>query len=72
MKAFVSFSYREPEDVSAVCVFSLSDISKVMDGPFKELKKPYDNWINPDPVPTPRPGQVPTQPVPTFNVGVIV
>lgn len=51
-------AYREPEDVSAVCVFSLSDISKVMDGPFKELKKPYDNWINPDPVPTPRPGQV--------------
>ncbi|XP_013874519.1 semaphorin-4F [Austrofundulus limnaeus] len=50
-------SQWEPEDVSAVCVFSLSDIGKVMDGPFKELKKPYDNWINPDPVPNPRPGQ---------------
>lgn len=44
--------------MSAVCVFSLSDISKVMDGPFKELKKTCENWINPEPVPTPRPGQV--------------
>uniref|UniRef100_A0A3Q2ZXY3 Ssemaphorin 4F n=2 Tax=Kryptolebias marmoratus TaxID=37003 RepID=A0A3Q2ZXY3_KRYMA len=50
-------SQWEPEDVSAVCVFSLSDISKVMDGPFKELKKSFENWNNPDPVPTPRPGQ---------------
>ncbi|CAB1351368.1 unnamed protein product, partial [Coregonus sp. 'balchen'] len=30
---------------------------KVMDGPFKELKKTCENWINPEPVPTPRPGQ---------------
>lgn len=43
-----------------MCVFSLSDINKVMDGPFKELKKTCENWINPEPVPTPRPGQVPT------------
>lgn len=49
-------SQWEGADVSAVCVFSLSDINKVMDGPFKELKK-HDNWINPEPVPTPRPGQ---------------
>ncbi|KAK2900122.1 semaphorin-4F isoform X2 [Channa argus] len=50
-------SQWEREESSAVCVFSLSDISKVMDGPFKELKKNCENWINPDPVPTPRPGQ---------------
>ncbi|XP_051284459.1 semaphorin-4F [Dicentrarchus labrax] len=50
-------SQWEREEVSAVCVFSLSDISKVMDGPFKELKKTCENWINPEPVPTPRPGQ---------------
>lgn len=49
---------REREELSAVCVFSLSDISKVLDGPFKELKKTCENWINPEPVPTPRPGQV--------------
>lgn len=49
---------REREELSAVCVFSLSDIIKVMDGPFKELKKTCENWINPEPVPTPRPGQV--------------
>ncbi len=49
---------REHEELSAVCVFSLSDIIKVMDGPFKELKKTCENWINPEPVPTPRPGQV--------------
>lgn len=49
---------REHEELSAVCVFSLSDISKVLDGPFKELKKTCENWINPEPVPTPRPGQV--------------
>ncbi|CAB1345586.1 unnamed protein product [Coregonus sp. 'balchen'] len=45
------------EELSAVCVYSLADISKVMDGPFKELKKTCENWINPEPVPTPRPGQ---------------
>ncbi|KAG7496867.1 semaphorin-4F-like [Solea senegalensis] len=50
-------SQWEHEELSAVCVFSLSDISKVMDGPFKELKKTCDNWINLEPVPTPRPGQ---------------
>ncbi|TMS02109.1 Semaphorin-4F [Larimichthys crocea] len=50
-------SQWQREEVSAVCVFSLSDISKVMDGPFKELKKTCENWINPEPVPTPRPGQ---------------
>uniref|UniRef100_A0A3Q1FFV8 Ssemaphorin 4F n=2 Tax=Acanthochromis polyacanthus TaxID=80966 RepID=A0A3Q1FFV8_9TELE len=50
-------SQWEREEVSAVCVFSLSDISKVLDGPFKELKKTCDTWINPEPVPTPRPGQ---------------
>lgn len=49
---------REREELSAVCVFSLSDIIKVMDGPFRELKKTCENWINPEPVPTPRPGQV--------------
>lgn len=48
-------SQWEGADVSAVCVFSLSDINKVLGGPFKELKK-YENWINPE-VPTPRPGQ---------------
>ncbi|XP_059211313.1 semaphorin-4F [Centropristis striata] len=50
-------SQWEREELSAVCVFSLSDISKVLDGPFKELKKTCENWINPEPVPTPRPGQ---------------
>uniref|UniRef100_A0A674NVH0 Sema domain-containing protein n=1 Tax=Takifugu rubripes TaxID=31033 RepID=A0A674NVH0_TAKRU len=45
------------EELSAVCVFSLSDINKVLNGPFKELKKTSENWINPEPVPTPRPGQ---------------
>ncbi|KAA8582502.1 hypothetical protein FQN60_006173, partial [Etheostoma spectabile] len=50
-------SQWEREELSAVCVFSLSDINKVMDGPFKELKKTCENWINPEPVPTPRPGQ---------------
>ncbi|XP_028987501.1 semaphorin-4F [Betta splendens] len=50
-------SQWESEQLSAVCVFSLSDINKVMDGPFKELKKNCENWINPEPVPTPRPGQ---------------
>ncbi|KAK5848539.1 hypothetical protein PBY51_006144 [Eleginops maclovinus] len=50
-------SQWEHEELSAVCVFSLTEISKVMDGPFKELKKTCENWINPEPVPTPRPGQ---------------
>ncbi|XP_062240421.1 semaphorin-4F-like [Platichthys flesus] len=47
-------SQWEREELSAVCVFSLSDIIKVMDGPFKELKKTGEGW---NPVPTPRPGQ---------------
>lgn len=51
-------SFRESEELTAVCVFSLSDINKVLNGPFKELKKISENWINPEPVPTPRPGQV--------------
>uniref|UniRef100_A0A674CAR5 Semaphorin-4F-like n=1 Tax=Salmo trutta TaxID=8032 RepID=A0A674CAR5_SALTR len=51
-------SQWEHEELSAVCVYSLADISKVMDGPFKELKKTCENWINPEPEPTPRPGQV--------------
>ncbi|TNM93547.1 hypothetical protein fugu_001723 [Takifugu bimaculatus] len=50
-------SQWEREELSAVCVFSLSDINKVLNGPFKELKKTSENWINPEPVPTPRPGQ---------------
>uniref|UniRef100_A0A3Q4GTG9 Sema domain-containing protein n=1 Tax=Neolamprologus brichardi TaxID=32507 RepID=A0A3Q4GTG9_NEOBR len=50
-------SQWEQVDLSAVCVFSLSDISKVLDGPFKELKKSCDNWINHEPIPSPRPGQ---------------
>ncbi|KAL2079472.1 hypothetical protein ACEWY4_025216 [Coilia grayii] len=50
-------SQWEKEELSAVCVYSLADISKVMDGPFKELKKTCENWINPEPVPNPRPGQ---------------
>ncbi|XP_056431700.1 semaphorin-4F [Gadus chalcogrammus] len=50
-------SQWEREELAAVCVFSLSDINKVMDGPFKELKKTCENWINPEPVPRPRPGQ---------------
>lgn len=57
-----------------MCVFSLSDINKVMDGPFKELKKTCENWINPEPVPTPRPGQVPncatTQPLHTCAITI--
>lgn len=54
-------SFRESEELSAVCVFSLSDINKVLNGPFKELKKNSENWINPEPVPSPRPGQVRNQ-----------
>ncbi|KAM7377497.1 hypothetical protein PAMA_014008 [Pampus argenteus] len=50
-------SQWEHEALSAVCVFSLSDINRVMAGPFKELKKTCENWINPELVPTPRPGQ---------------
>ncbi|XP_068164037.1 semaphorin-4F [Antennarius striatus] len=51
------FSSQWEPELSAVCVFSLFDISNVMDGPFKELKKTCENWINPEPVPVPRPGQ---------------
>ncbi|XP_017327856.2 semaphorin-4F [Ictalurus punctatus] len=50
-------SQWEREEMSAVCVYSLEDITKVMDGPFKELKKSCETWMNPEPVPTPRPGQ---------------
>lgn len=50
-------SQWEREEMSAVCVYSLNEITKVMDGPFKELKKSCENWMNPEPVPTPRPGQ---------------
>ncbi|XP_066536884.1 semaphorin-4F isoform X2 [Hoplias malabaricus] len=50
-------SQWEREEMSAVCVYSLEEISKVMDGPFKELKKSCENWMNPEPVPSPRPGQ---------------
>ncbi|TSL41008.1 Semaphorin-4F [Bagarius yarrelli] len=50
-------SQWEREEMSAVCVYSLEEITKVMDGPFKELKKSCENWMNPEPVPTPRPGQ---------------
>ncbi|XP_062850318.1 semaphorin-4F [Trichomycterus rosablanca] len=50
-------SQWEREAMSAVCVYSLDDIIKVMNGPFKELKKSCENWMNPEPVPTPRPGQ---------------
>ncbi|XP_061109139.1 semaphorin-4F [Conger conger] len=49
-------SQWESEALSAVCVYSLADISKVMAGPFKDLKK-CENWMNPDPIPRPRPGQ---------------
>lgn len=49
---------REREELSAVCMYSLEEITKAMDGPFKELKKSCENWINPEPIPTPRPGQV--------------
>ncbi|KAL0969938.1 hypothetical protein UPYG_G00234810 [Umbra pygmaea] len=48
-------SQWEHEELSAVCVYSLADINRVMDGPFKELRKTCE--INPEPVPTPRPGQ---------------
>lgn len=57
-KHLFSLPHREQVDLSAVCVFSLSDISKVLDGSFKELKKSCDNWINHEPIPSPRPGQV--------------
>ncbi|XP_051504617.1 semaphorin-4F-like isoform X1 [Myxocyprinus asiaticus] len=50
-------SQWEREELSAVCVYSLEEITKVMNGPFKELKKSCENWINPEPIPTPRPGQ---------------
>lgn len=49
---------REREELSAVCVYSLEEITKVLNGPFKELKKSCENWINPEPIPIPRPGQV--------------
>uniref|UniRef100_A0A3Q3X936 Sema domain-containing protein n=1 Tax=Mola mola TaxID=94237 RepID=A0A3Q3X936_MOLML len=54
---FYGLFTSEREELSAVCVFSLSDINKVMDGPFKQLKKTCENWINPEPIPSPRPGQ---------------
>ncbi|XP_076843409.1 LOW QUALITY PROTEIN: semaphorin-4F [Brachyhypopomus gauderio] len=50
-------SQWETDGMSAVCVYSLEDITKVLGGPFKELKKSCENWMNPEPVPTPRPGQ---------------
>ncbi|KAJ8377315.1 hypothetical protein AAFF_G00261640 [Aldrovandia affinis] len=50
-------SQWEREELSAVCVYSLADINKVMAGPYKELKKNCENWMNPEPVPNPRPGQ---------------
>ncbi|XP_055067833.2 semaphorin-4F isoform X2 [Misgurnus anguillicaudatus] len=50
-------SQWEREELSAVCVYSLEEITKVMNGPYKELKKSCENWINPEPIPTPRPGQ---------------
>ncbi|KAG9330233.1 hypothetical protein JZ751_026027 [Albula glossodonta] len=49
-------SQWEKEELSAVCVYSLADINRVMAGPFKELKKSCD-WMIPEPVPHPRPGQ---------------
>ncbi|KAG5846222.1 hypothetical protein ANANG_G00147500 [Anguilla anguilla] len=49
-------SQWEREELSAVCVYSLADIQKVMAGPFKDLKK-CENWMNSDPIPDPRPGQ---------------
>ena len=69
----ISFFVREREELSAVCVFSLSDINKVMDGPFKELKKTCENWINPEPIPSPRPGQVLNRVIPwLLNVHLII
>ncbi|XP_072543670.1 semaphorin-4F [Salminus brasiliensis] len=50
-------SQWEREEMSAVCVYSLEEISKAMDGPFKELKKSCENWMNPEQVPLPRPGK---------------
>ncbi|KAJ8382446.1 hypothetical protein SKAU_G00032240 [Synaphobranchus kaupii] len=50
-------SQWEREELSAVCMYSLADINKVMAGSFKELKKNCENWMNPDPIPNPRPGQ---------------
>ncbi|XP_048041917.1 semaphorin-4F [Megalobrama amblycephala] len=50
-------SQWEREELSAVCMYSLEEITKAMDGPFKEMKKSCENWINPEPIPTPRPGQ---------------
>ncbi|XP_052416905.1 semaphorin-4F isoform X2 [Carassius gibelio] len=50
-------SQWERGELSAVCVYSLEEITKVMNGPFKELKKTCETWINPEPIPTPRPGQ---------------
>ncbi|XP_056604053.1 semaphorin-4F isoform X1 [Triplophysa dalaica] len=50
-------SQWEREELSAVCVYSLEEITKVLNGPFKELKKSCENWINPEPIPIPRPGQ---------------
>ncbi|XP_023693915.1 semaphorin-4F isoform X1 [Paramormyrops kingsleyae] len=50
-------SQWEREPLSAVCAYSLEDIKKVMAGPFKELKKNCENWNNPEPIPSPRPGQ---------------
>ncbi|XP_068186536.1 semaphorin-4F-like [Antennarius striatus] len=51
------FSSQWEPEVSAVCVFSLSDISNVMDGPYKERKETCHSCLNPEPVPIPRPGQ---------------
>ena len=62
------FVHREREELSAVCVFSLSDIIKVMDGPFKELKKTGEGW---NPVPTPRPGQALSFTIPYQSINLL-
>ena len=43
---------------SAVCAFTLGDVSRVFDGQFKEQRSTSDNWlaVEPHKVPSPRPG----------------
>ncbi|XP_064409309.1 semaphorin-4F [Latimeria chalumnae] len=50
-------SQWEKEEVSAICSYSLKDIIRALDGPFKEYKRECDKWTPySNTIPSPRPG----------------
>ncbi|MBN3313919.1 SEM4F protein, partial [Atractosteus spatula] len=50
-------SQWDSEEVSAVCVYRLEDVGRVMSGSYKELKKNCESWSHQEPLLHPRPGQ---------------